>query len=624
MTVANLKPAIIYLEDGVTVNFSAPFRFAAGSIRVSRVLASGQVVQLTAGVDFSVTGGETDAGGTVTLNASIAGARLRIRRSTARTQAMDYTTNDRFPAESHEGAIDRAMLIDQEQDAALDELDGRAIKVPDGETAPALAPAPTRGGRYLAFDVDGNIIYPTGQAPPDQLSLPGGAELIGTPDGSVQEALNARPTSDALYAETVPGRVRLGRDGSGNQAIVQIGSSTYLNTGGSTLRLGGTGPKDGPDGLDLGMDSGSNWMAIRPSKARNPIELALYSRADAGTAISTGTTTLTRSTGPAWTADMVGNHIWFRGIAYTVNSFVDASTLILASSPPADTQTWHYFYTTGSGTCTVTGGVVTRVAGDPFIPPGFGDGFRFTLNGVAYTVISGTPPDSYTVSSPPANGTYTYGYQTNINDQLSTFRIPSRWGSSEQTWAFYSTPYAYIIEAQGAGPGTRLLPFWLCSNYQPVVEMHPTEKLVVLGGSYGDGESLRVPYVPGGINYMVASGSISGNRVGLAARGQDSNVGVFIDVKGQDVVQFSAGSFARTTFRIVDTGGADRLEVSNTTNMPTLIADGASANTDIRLSPKGTGRVRFGTWTSSGDAAVNGYIEVKDFAGNIRKLATIA
>lgn len=34
--------------------------------------------------------------------------------------------------------------------------------------------------------------------------------------------------------------------------------------------------------------------------------------------------------------------------------------------------------------------------------------------------------------------------------------------------------------------------------------------------------------------------------------------------------------------------------------------------------------VRFGTWTSNADAPVNGYITVKDYAGNTRKLATIA
>lgn len=456
------------------------------------------------------------------------------------------------------------------------------------------------------------------------LEAPSGAALVGSAGPSnVQADINARPTGDDIYVNYGTGFVELGRATDNSQAIVRIGSSTYLNTGGSALRLGGTGPKDGPDGLDLGMDSGSNWMAIRPSKARNPVELALYSRADAGTAVSTGTTTLTRSTGPAWTADMVGNQIWFRGVAYTVNAFVNSSTLTLDSAPPADTQTWHYFYTTGTGTCSVSSGVCTRIKGDPFIPSGFGTGFKFMLNGVVYTVTSGTPPDSYTISAPPADGTYTYFYQTNINDQLSTFRIPSRWGSSEQTWAFYSTPYAYIIEAQGAGSGTRLLPVRFSSNFETVLELHETGKYVSLGGVSG-AESLRAVYLAGAVNRWEVSGSTTGNRIALAARGADTNVGLNIDVKGQESVQFTAGSFGRTTFRIVDTGGTDRLEVNNTTNMPTLIADGASANTDIRLSPKGTGRVRFGTWTSSGDVAVNGYIEVKDFAGNVRKLATIA
>ena len=51
---------------------------------------------------------------------------------------------------------------------------------------------------------------------------------------------------------------------------------------------------------------------------------------------------------------------------------------------------------------------------------------------------------------------------------------------------------------------------------------------------------------------------------------------------------------------------------------------GADANIDLRLQGKGTGVVRFGTWTSNADAAVNGYVTIKDSGGTTRKLATIA
>ena len=62
-------------------------------------------------------------------------------------------------------------------------------------------------------------------------------------------------------------------------------------------------------------------------------------------------------------------------------------------------------------------------------------------------------------------------------------------------------------------------------------------------------------------------------------------------------------------------------------NMVTLRArdvSGSNANQDIKLNPIGTGKVRFGTHTASSDAAVSGYITIKDAAGNLRKLAVIS
>lgn len=52
-------------------------------------------------------------------------------------------------------------------------------------------------------------------------------------------------------------------------------------------------------------------------------------------------------------------------------------------------------------------------------------------------------------------------------------------------------------------------------------------------------------------------------------------------------------------------------------------AVGDDADIDFQLSAKGTGRVRFGAHTATGDTATNGYIEIKDAAGNTRRLATV-
>uniref|UniRef100_UPI001AAE8A46 hypothetical protein n=1 Tax=Massilia oculi TaxID=945844 RepID=UPI001AAE8A46 len=62
-------------------------------------------------------------------------------------------------------------------------------------------------------------------------------------------------------------------------------------------------------------------------------------------------------------------------------------------------------------------------------------------------------------------------------------------------------------------------------------------------------------------------------------------------------------------------GGAVNLSVKS---------HGGLANADFRLTPLGTGKVRFGAHTASADAAVTGYVEIKDSAGTLRKLAVIS
>jgi hypothetical protein len=65
--------------------------------------------------------------------------------------------------------------------------------------------------------------------------------------------------------------------------------------------------------------------------------------------------------------------------------------------------------------------------------------------------------------------------------------------------------------------------------------------------------------------------------------------------------------------------------VSRATEAPPRIqCDGSDTNIDLRLSPKGTGLVQYGTHAASSDVAITGYIEIKDSSGVTRKLAVIS
>ena len=81
-----------------------------------------------------------------------------IRRKTTQTQTTDYVANDPFPAETHETALDRAIMISQEQQSDID----KATKFPDtytGGASPAL-PEPS-ANKLLAWNSAGNAIENT-------------------------------------------------------------------------------------------------------------------------------------------------------------------------------------------------------------------------------------------------------------------------------------------------------------------------------------------------------------------------------------------------------------------------------------------------------------------------------
>jgi len=218
VTVAALPAVAEYVEDGVSTSFPVPFRFKAPTdLIVERLLASG-VQTLSIGIDYTVSGGATDAGGTVTRKAASSGARLRIRRDTARAQTMAYPTGGRFPAMSHEEALDRQMLIAQEQDAGIADIAERALQVPPGEAAVTLPSAADRAQAVLAFDETGRgTARPIGSFPPGP---PGGNVLsVGLFD-FIKEIPGGISTGTNLIQSSGLSRGQLIEDPSLTDAVV--------------------------------------------------------------------------------------------------------------------------------------------------------------------------------------------------------------------------------------------------------------------------------------------------------------------------------------------------------------------------------------------------------------------
>ena len=135
MTISTTESKISYNGNGTTTAFAFPYRFLAnGDLVVIRVAADGTETTLVLNTDYTVTGADNDAGGTVTCSvAPASGARLVIYRSVALTQETDYISGDAFPAETHERALDRLTMISQQLQEEVD----RSAKLPVTSTADA-------------------------------------------------------------------------------------------------------------------------------------------------------------------------------------------------------------------------------------------------------------------------------------------------------------------------------------------------------------------------------------------------------------------------------------------------------------------------------------------------------
>jgi|GEM_PF-2936144 len=134
MTISTTQRKIEYAGNGATTVFAFPYRFLlASDLSAVLVLADESTVPLSQGTDYTVTGAGDDEGGDVTLTVAPAlGQRLVLFREVELTQETDYISGDPFPAETHERALDKLTMIDQQLQEQIDRTLIMGISVPDG------------------------------------------------------------------------------------------------------------------------------------------------------------------------------------------------------------------------------------------------------------------------------------------------------------------------------------------------------------------------------------------------------------------------------------------------------------------------------------------------------------
>jgi hypothetical protein len=141
-------------------------------------------------------------------------------------------------------------------------------------------------------------------------------------------------------------------------------------------------------------------------------------------------------------------------------------------------------------------------------------------------------------------------------------------------------------------------------------------------------EQMRVSHTASAVNCVQVTGAATGGQTQISSQGSDTSVPLSYVVKGFAAHRFCTNSTTSDIqFLVFNTTTArNYIQATGATvgNAPAFSTNGSDTNIDLALTPKGTGNVRFGTYTADMTLIVQGYIEVKDSGGTIRKLAVIA
>ena len=116
MSLSNTTVGTTYACNGATTTFAIPFAWTETSeIKVYKItIATGVATLLTLTTDYTFTPNDTNPTSIITNSAYASTFRVRLERTTALQQTVDYMNNSGFLAEDHEEALDKIVQMIQE------------------------------------------------------------------------------------------------------------------------------------------------------------------------------------------------------------------------------------------------------------------------------------------------------------------------------------------------------------------------------------------------------------------------------------------------------------------------------------------------------------------------------
>jgi len=295
---------------------------------------------------------------------------------------------------------------------------------------------------------------------------------------------------------------------------------------------------------------------------------------------------------------------------------------------------------------TVSAGVITAVTVSAFnnytvlptnpvsVTGGTGSGATFNIT---YAVISFTIDNAGsgyieqpTVSFSGGGGSGAAAYATvgsgttfrTIGSTMSfytpngeTIRVSDNNATAVNYWAFSAGTATANPLISVAGSGTN------------VSQTFNTKGTGVYQFNTGSALQYQIAHTASAVNYVQVTGNVTTGPVTISSQGSDANVSAQITTKGTGSLSVFSNNGSNRQFRVDGTtSSVNYLDVwgSIAGSAPSLRVAGTDTNIDLALTPKGTGVVRFGTYTANMALTVQGYIEIKDSGGTLRKLAVIA
>ena len=237
MTVTTTTSRVEYTGNGSTTVFSYPFKITVdASLKVYLVTtATGVSVLKTISTHYSVSGAGTASGGNVTMGtAPLSSETLVIEREEAYTSTTDYIENDSFPAETHEGALDKLTMLTQQNDRDITRSMRQSTGTPDSVNTELPFPI---ASKLIAWNADADALENTDKV---VASASVSASTVATSSGAAGTATATVTLSGAgalAFALGIP----IGQTGMMGGVSMQYSTTTAdADPGAGFIRLNNT------------------------------------------------------------------------------------------------------------------------------------------------------------------------------------------------------------------------------------------------------------------------------------------------------------------------------------------------------------------------------------------------